>query len=259
MTIMLAALAICSCCDKQEGTAIVAHRGFWKCEQGGFSENSIASLKAAQDNGFWGSECDIQLTADNVAIVNHNPDVNGAIISEHSYAELRDSLLKNGEHRPTLDEYLSQAEKCATTKLIIEIKPQNDDVRDSILVSTILEQVKAHGLYDTKRVGFISFSLYSTKMIAALAPEFLNQYLNGELSPMQLDSLGINGLDYHYDVLDANPEWVEQAHALGMSTNVWTVNKDKKIARMADLKIGAITSNEPLLVREILGEREIRN
>ena len=62
----------------QEGkVAIVAHRGFWKSEAGGMSENSIASLKAAQDNGFWGSECDIHITADDVVIVNHNNDIGG--------------------------------------------------------------------------------------------------------------------------------------------------------------------------------------
>ena len=45
--------------DQKGDVAIVAHRGFWKSEQGGMSENSIASLKAAQDAGLWGSECDI--------------------------------------------------------------------------------------------------------------------------------------------------------------------------------------------------------
>lgn len=256
VTILFAALALSACCSEPQGTAIVAHRGFWKCEAAGMSENSIASLKAAQDNGFWGSECDVHLTADSVAIVNHNHDINGAIIREHNYAELKDSLLPNGEHRPTFDEYLDQAEKCKTTRLIIEIKPQNSDEIDDLLVHTILDAVKAHGLYSPDRVGFISFSLYSCKLIAQLAPEFLNQYLNGELSPKQLDSLGINGLDYHKKVITDNPEWIEQAHDLGMSTNVWTVNKREQMEQMAALKVDAITTNEPLLAREVLGESE---
>ena len=36
--------------DQKGKTAIVAHRGYWNCEAAGFAENSIASLKAAQDN-----------------------------------------------------------------------------------------------------------------------------------------------------------------------------------------------------------------
>ncbi|MBQ1683432.1 MAG: hypothetical protein II071_04055, partial [Bacteroidales bacterium] len=55
--------------DQGGRIAIVAHRGFWNSEAGGFSENSIASLKAAQDAGLWGSECDVHLTADDVVIV----------------------------------------------------------------------------------------------------------------------------------------------------------------------------------------------
>ena len=66
--------------DQKGKVAIVAHRGFWKSEQGGMSENSIASLKAAQDAGLWGSECDIHLTADDVIIVNHNNDIEGKLI-----------------------------------------------------------------------------------------------------------------------------------------------------------------------------------
>lgn len=256
MTILFASLAVCACAQQPEGTAIVAHRGFWKCEAGGMSENSIASLKAAQDNGFWGSECDVHLTADSVTIVNHNADINGAVIRNHTYAELRDSLLPNGEHRPTLNEYLDQAAKCTTTKLIIEIKPQGSDGLDDCLVRKIVGEVKEKGLFSPDRVGFISFSLYSSKLLAELAPGFLNEYLNGELSPEELQALGIEGFDYEKKIVAGHPEWIADAHERGMSTNVWTVNKREHIENMAALKVGAITSNEPLLVREILGENE---
>ena len=41
-----------------------------------------------------------------------------------------------------------------------------------------------------------------------------------------------------------------------MSTNVWTVNKREQMEQMAALKVDAITTNEPLLAREVLGESE---
>ena len=41
-----------------------------------------------------------------------------------------------------------------------------------------------------------------------------------------------------------------------MSVNVWTVNDREKIKKMADLGVDCITTNEPLLVREILGSKE---
>ena len=95
--------------DQGGKMAIVAHRGFWKSEAGGMSENSIASLKAAQDNGFWGSECDIHIPSDDVVLVNHNDDIAGKLIETHKYADFQEDLLPNGEKRPTLDEYLDQA------------------------------------------------------------------------------------------------------------------------------------------------------
>ena len=36
---------------KYDGTRIVAHRGFWNCEEAGYAKNSIASLKCAQQAG----------------------------------------------------------------------------------------------------------------------------------------------------------------------------------------------------------------
>ena len=95
--------------------------------------------------------------------------------------------------------------------------------------------------------------------MAKLAPAFTNQYLNGDLSPADLAKAGINGIDYQYNVLYEHPEWVEEAHDLGMSVNVWTVNKAKDMRNFIDMGVDVITTNEPLLLREILGDKEFKN
>ena len=74
-----------------------------------------------------------------------------------------------------------------------------------------------------------------------------------------LAKAGINGIDYHYNVLYEHPEWVEEAHDLGMSVNVWTVNKAKDMRNFIDMGVDVITTNEPLLLREILGDKEFKN
>lgn len=239
-------------------TAIVAHRGFWNCEAAGFSENSIASLKAAQDHGFWGSEFDVHLTADGVVMVNHDNSINGKKISEHKYADFASDPLPNGEKRPTLDEYLDQAKKSRRTMLVLELKAQPSDEKEDMLVEKTIEALKAHKLYSPDRVMFISFSEHMCRKVAAIAPRFTNQYLNGELNPDQLARLGINGFDYHHDVVGLNRRWIDTAHKLGMSTNVWTVNKEDQARDFINLGIDAITTNEPLMVRGLLGEKEFR-
>ena len=71
--VCLATLLPCEAHKKQhkehERTGIVAHRGFWNCEEAGYAKNSIASLRCAQEAGFWGSEFDVKMTADSVLLV----------------------------------------------------------------------------------------------------------------------------------------------------------------------------------------------
>jgi glycerophosphoryl diester phosphodiesterase len=54
---------------------VVAHRGAWK--NTALPQNSIASLQAAIKLGCAGSEFDIQLTADTVLVINHDPTYQG--------------------------------------------------------------------------------------------------------------------------------------------------------------------------------------
>lgn len=248
--------------DQKGKVAIVAHRGFWKSEQGGMSENSIASLKAAQDAGLWGSECDIHLTADDVVIVNHNNDIEGKLIRNHNFSDFANDLLPNGERRPSLDEYLVQAAKCKTTKLVIEFKKQANDQREDLLVEKTIAALKEHKLYDPSRVLFISFSKHICDKVAKEHPQFINQFLSsdpiGNQDPVIYGSQAINGVDYHYKMFKAHPEWVKRAHEKGMSVNAWTVNKQEDIQKMIDFGVDAITSNEPLLVRQLLGDKEYK-
>ena len=239
-------------------TAIVAHRGFWNCEAAGYMENTIASLKAAQDNGLWGSEFDIHLTSDDVVLVNHNDNIQGVKIAENPLSVFKVMTHKNGEHPSTLDEYLTQGEKCATTVLVIELKPQKGVDREDLLWQKTVEALKAHQLYDPKRVAFISFSHHICQKIAAEAPQFVNQYLEGDIAPEVLAAEGINGIDYEQKVFIENPDYVQAAHDKGMTVNAWTVNKDHNMRSLIYLGIDALTTNEPLLARKVLGEREFK-
>ena len=94
--------------------------------------------------------------------------------------------------------------------------------------------------------------------IAAEYPGFINQYLEGDFSPEELAEFGINGFDYNSKAVLKDSTIVDRAHALGMSTNVWTVNKPEKMRKFIDLGIDAITTNEPLVLRDLLGEKEFK-
>lgn len=240
-------------------TAIVAHRGFWKCEEGGMSENSIASLRAAQNAGLWGSECDVHLTADGVVIVNHNGDIEGKLIADHLYADFAQDLLPNGERRPTLEEYALQASRSRTTMLVIELKKQPSPLEENMLVDKTIETLSKIGMLDPQRVAFISFSYGMCRRIARLCPGFINQYINGDKTPRELMVAGINGMDYNHRLLCGHCEWISDCNASGMSSNSWTVNDSSSVRILSEAGIGALTTNEPLMVRNLLGKKELKH
>lgn len=236
----------------QNKIAIAAHRGYWDCPEAGGAQNSIASLKKAQDFRCWGSEFDVHLTADNVVVVNHDPSINGKEIQTNTYAFIKDELLKNGETISTLDDYLTQGEKSKKTILVLELKKQQNAERESLMTDLVVEALKQHGLFKPKRVMFISFSMFICEKIAREHPTFINQYLNGDVTPAELKAKGINGLDYHYKVFRAHPEWVKEAHDLGMTVNVWTVNAPEKAKEMLQLGVDYITTDYPWDMRSWL-------
>ena len=77
LSAMIAALFLSQSAFAQKQCGIVAHRGFWNCEEAGYAKNSIAALRCAQEAGFWGSEFDVNMTSDGVLIVYHDSDVKG--------------------------------------------------------------------------------------------------------------------------------------------------------------------------------------
>ena len=249
---LLACLSLAAQPASTSTVAITAHRGYWK----GNAANSIEALKKAQDFGFWGSEFDVHLTSDGIAVVNHDDTIGGVAIHNNPLSALADFRLGNGEKVPTLDEYLAQGEKSDKTVLVLEIKIQSSVDRTIELTKKCISALKEHGLYDPQRVIFISFSYDACKFLAQEAPEFTNQYLSGKKAPSEVHADGINGLDYHYSNFQNHPEWVKEAHDLGMSVNVWTVDKPEVIQEMIGLGVDCITTNAPELVRELLNGAE---
>jgi len=234
-------------------TAIVAHRAYWQCEQAGNSQNSIAALKAAGEAGFWGCELDIYLTADGYILVDHDGWTNGKSIAAGKLSDFDNELLPNGERRPTLDEYLAVAKQYKNTKLVIEFKMNNDE-----LIDKTVKALKKYKMFRPDRVLFIAFNYDVCKKVAAKYPKFTIQYLNGDKSPAELLADGINGLDYGFWVFRDHPEWVEQAHKLGMSVNVWTVDYDGIFDEMLVLGVDQITTNIPMDLRYKLGDLELK-
>ena len=234
------------------GQEIIAHRGYWKT--GGSAQNSIAALMKADSIGVFGSEVDVWLSSDGVPVINHDADVTlfgeKLVVQDTPLATLRKVKLSNGETLPTMEEYLDAFARCKQVKLIIEFKMHNSKEREDVLAEKVMNMVRQRGLQ--QKVEYISFGIHFVQQVRNIDPQAPVYYLNGDLSPQVLATMGLSGFDYHYNVLYKRPEWVRKAHELGQKVNVWTVNKPEDIQKIIDLKVDFITTDEPLLVREIL-------
>ena len=113
--------------------------------------------------------------------------------------------------------------------------------------------VKEKGLQN--RVEYISFGINFVQQAKRLHPEAPIYYLNGDLTPQIIKKMGLAGIDYNLNVINKNPNWVAESHDLGLKVNVWTVNKAEDIQSLIDHKVDFITTDEPLLARDILNKQ----
>ena len=146
-------LFICACHNKmkqkptifnQHKNIVVAHRGAWKNLQ--LPENSIASLRQAIKLNCTGSEFDVHMTADDSLVINHDPQHHSLVIEDHTYQDLVQYPLSNGESLPTLRQYLEAGRSAnAGTQLVIELKPtaKRKENTDLINATPISEPVAA--------------------------------------------------------------------------------------------------------------------
>ncbi|UKI17916.1 MAG: hypothetical protein L6V80_07470 [Bacteroidales bacterium] len=143
-------------------TQVIAHRGYHA--KSGSYDNTISSLKNAQDLGIYGSECDVNETADGVLVVIHGPMHGKLNVQQNDYATVHAQALANGERIPTLDEYLEQTAKDKATKLIIEIKDHPTPQQETRVVKKTLAAVKKYKAPEPSRVHSLPASTYATNL-----------------------------------------------------------------------------------------------
>ena len=134
----------------------------------------------------------------------------------------------------------------------MEIKKHPTPERENEIVAKTMAMVEELGL--EKRVEYISFSWNICEQIRKADRKAVVYYLNGEKSPAELKKAGMNGLDYSLTVIKKHPEWVKQAHDLGLKVNVWTVNKEEDMQAMLDLGVDFITTNNPVELKALIGK-----
>lgn len=259
LSLILAAVGIAFCVSAQP--QVIAHRGYHATD--GSARNSMTSLKKAQKLNIYGSECDVNLTTDGVLLVCHGGmhpdksvhkgDMERVDIQKHTAAEVQAIKLENGETMPTFDEYLAQVKKNPKTKLIVEIKSHATPERETEVVKATIDKVAEYGLQEA--VEYIAFRPWVCFELKRLAPEGTPiAYLNGDYTPEYVKGMGISGIDYSYKVLKKKAKYIKQAHKLGLTVNIWTVNTEEDIRWSIENGVDFITTDDPVLTKRLIAE-----
>lgn len=229
-------------------TQIIAHRGAWKTA--GLPQNSLAALRRAQELDCDGSEFDVHLTADGVAVVNHDVDFQGASIADSTYHELSPLRHPNGEPLPTLKEYLRVGRECPEMRLVLEIKPAPSGAQGTLAVAEkgleVVQEVGAQA-----QVDYISFDYGALQAILARDSSARVAYLKGDKTPAQLKADGFYGADYNYRIFRAHPEWISELRENGLTLNAWTVDDITTMQWLLQAGADFITTDEPEQLRRL--------
>ncbi|MDR0864610.1 MAG: glycerophosphodiester phosphodiesterase [Candidatus Symbiothrix sp.] len=243
LTVIILLFSLCDSPETTDFPKIIAHRGYWQAE--GSAQNSLTSLRKAQESGVYGSEFDVWLTLDGKLVVNHDPVIQEISIQDASYEQIKNLTLSNGEKLPTLEDYLKQGKATPSVKLILEIKTHKNLERNMVVTAAVVNQVSISNM--SEQVEYIAGNIDVCKELLRLQPMAKVAYMtsNPDYTLQELKDMGITGIDYYIGWLRTHPKYITQAHQLGLTVNVWTVNDLSVMLEMADFGVDYVTTDQP--------------
>lgn len=230
--------------------AILAHRGARRAAP----ENTVEAFAAAARLGADGVELDVHSTADGVLVVHHDADARDVgVLAEHAFEAVRSAR----PDVPTLGEAL---EACGGMLVNIEVKnlPGDADFDPAEgSAGTLVALLAERGRRDDVLVS--SFNLATADRVRALDATIPTGFLTlVGLDP--IDGVAVAHAHghgaVHPDVRsldgDVAKATVARAHDYGMAVNVWTVNDEAEMLRLAAAGVDALITDVPDVARRVL-------
>lgn len=230
---------------------VFAHRGYRAL----YPENTLLAFEKALETPCYGIELDVQMTCDGKLVIIHDEKVdrttNGTgLISEKTFAEVRQLNAGQGQTIPTLDEYFALVQNAP---IVTNIELKNNIVEYPHLEEKVLEAITANGLADKVLVS--SFNHSAVLRMKALAPNMPCAFLCG--ASFNLDEIEQkmkqSGVEYFNPPLAVlNEDMLQDLQRRGLRCNVWTVNEPADILRMKEGGMAGIFSDDPVKALQAL-------
>ena len=230
---------------------VLAHRG----AREEAPENTLEAFNLALAQGADGVELDVHRTADGGLVVHHDADAAGVgVLATRALADIRAAR----PDIPTLDEVL---DACAGSLVNVEIKNLPGDADydpGDAAADLVVACADRRGSRDDVLVS--SFNLATINRVRALSPTVPTGLLT-MFGFDPVDALDVCVANRHTALhpfvgmlADGMAERVvARAHELDVQVNVWTVNDDDEIRRLAGAGVDSIMSDVPASALRALG------
>lgn len=231
---------------------ITAHRG----ASGLVSrENSLEAFEKAIEVNSDNIECDIRRTKDNIIIINHNPDVEGMIIKDHTLDEINEVTLKKGYTLPTL----KQALELVKGRIIIDIEIKEEGYEEEFLKETL-------SILNEDEFYIRSFFDNSIKKIKELNPNIICTLLLGkenvrfgifsrgnEFFPYRrVRKCKCDNVSPHYLLIQLF--FCKRMHRHNIKVFAWTVNDEELMKKVLKKGVDGLVTNYPDLAHKVVDE-----
>lgn len=233
----------------------IAHRG----SAAAHPENSMAAFQDAVDLGYRYIETDVHATRDGILVAFHDDRLDRVTdrkgrIAELDWAEVSQAKVHGREPIPRLDELLA-----AWPDLRVNIDPKADAA-----VAPLIRALARPAILARVCVGSFSGRRLAT-LRAELGPDLCTSMAPGEVVRLRLASLGLPIASFaaaaaqvpvrQYGLPVVDMRFVDAAHALGLKVHVWTINDAETMARLLDLGVDGIMSDETALLKAVFTQR----
>ncbi|KGX86238.1 glycerophosphodiester phosphodiesterase [Pontibacillus litoralis] len=237
-------------------TYVYAHRG----SSGTHPENTLAAFRAAIQCGADGIELDVQMTKDGEVVVIHDEQVDRTTngegwICDMTYAQLAtldagswfDPAFSN-EQIPTLNNVLTI---CKDTNVMINIELKNDRIRYEGMEKLVVQKVRDYHM--EKQVVLSSFFHESLTVVHRLAPELETAILyERPLREPWKQAIECHATAIHAPKQFVSSGYIIQAKKYRQAIRVFTVNIEKEMKELCEMKVDAIITDFPEQAIQIL-------
>jgi len=237
---------------------VTAHRG----SSARAPQNTISAFEAAIEDKADYAELDVQETKDGVVVVVHDYNllqVGGvdANIWDLNYSELQQIDVGSsfspefaGEKVPTLDEVIDVTK--GKIKLNIELKINGHEKH---LVEKTVQIVEERGIKDECVLSSLEYN--ALQEVRALNPDLpigmIITYVIGDYAELDVEFYSVE------PNLVLTKKFMRDAHDDNKEVHIWTLSPKADVSGYVDLGVDNIINDDPVMIRELLNEKQNRS